>query len=702
MTVLRVLLGAGLMVVALVPLAGGAWALRGRLLGWRGVPARLVEVVLAASTFVVVTELLGVVGLYQVVPLELGLVAASAGEWWWARRSRPGSARAEWIPALSDAHPKDVDSVLGSQMGRWGAVLTALVVGVLIADWAPRVVDAYHFGMSTIDTLWYHLPMATRWIQTGSVGHVQYFDSDAITAFYPANAELVHGWGILTTGGDLLSPIVDVVWLVLALVAGWCIGRRYRLAPVTLTGVAVVFATPGLVGTQPGGAYTDVASIAMLLACFAILVEAHRSEEPTLAAYGVAALAAGWALGTKFTMLVPVGALTLGVVVAGPRARRWARAGMWALGLVVTGSFWYVRNLIAVGNPLPSLGVKVGPLTLRNLSDEQAFVSSVSHYVLDGSMWRRFLVPGLDSSLSSGWWLVGGLAMVGMVAVLVVGPTRAHRLLAFVALVSLVGYVFSPQILGYPRAPIYFSVNVRYLAPALVLGLVALPAVAIRWSACRVPLFGIYLVVLASLQLNPTVWPIHVLSMAFVPAIQGADAVIGLAIGVVVAVVGVALVLAKDRLGGLRRHLWAVAVGAAVAVVAVMLVLTPAYQRNRYATDRNPFLTYTWARDLHDQRIGIYGAAAIMQFPFTGRDLTNHVQFLGAEMSDGSYRPIRDCRSWRRIVNAGRYQYLYLADGPQGSDQAWTASDRAASPVLGTPGLFQLHGRLDPATCPAT
>ncbi len=708
MTVGRVLVGAVLLVVALVPLVGGAWALGGRLLGWRGVPARLVEVVLALSTFVVVSELLGLVGLYRVVPMELALVAAGAAEWWWARRSWPGSPPADGVPAPSDPHVQGSDDVAPTQLGRWGAVVTAVVVGVLVADWAPRVIDAYHYGMLTIDTLWYHMPMATRWVQTGSLAHVQYFDSDAVTAFYPANGELVHGWGILATGGDLLSPLLDLIWLVLALVAGWCIGRRYRLAPLTLAGVAVVFATPSLVGTQPGGAYTDVVSIAMLLSCFAILVEAHRREQASLAAYAVAALAAGWALGAKFTMLPPVGALTIGAVVAAPRAVRWRRTGVWVAGLTVTGSFWYLRNLVAVGSPLPSLGIKFGPLQLHNLSDSQAVINSVSHYLFQGATWRRYLVPGLDGSLSWAWWILLGLAVAGMVGVLAWGPTRAHRLLAFVALASLIGYVFTPQIIGPPNAPIYFGVNVRYLATALVLGFVALPAVAVRWPALRLPILAAYVLLLASLQLNPTLWPIHVLSMSFVPAIRGTDSALGLAVGVVVAVVGVALALGRDHLEGLRRRRWAVAAGVVVAVVVVGLVVTPAYQRNRYATDRNPFLSYIWARDLHGQRIGVYGASGIIQYPMTGSDLSNHVQVLGLQGADGSYRSIQDCRTWRRVVDAGHYQYVYVTGGLGASQQdrirgqAWIRGAPTATPVAGTNGLYRLHGPLDPSACPAS
>ena len=400
MTALRLLLGVGLLGIGLGPVIAAAWALRERLLGWSGVPARLVEAVLALSIVIVVSEIVGVADLYRVAPMIVGLAAAGGLGWWWARRE-PGPRVSA---ALADGDRGPGATLAASQLGTWGRVLTVVVVAVVVADWVPRVAEAYRYGMLTIDTLWYHMPMTTRWVQLGSIRHVQYFDSDAVTAFYPANSELVHGLGILSLGSDILSPLLDLVWLGLALVAAWAIGRRYRVAPVTLAGAALLFATPGLVGTQPGGAYTDVVSIGLLLTTFAILVEAHRQEEPPLVAYGVAALAAGLAVGTKFTMLPAVGALTIAVVVVARHGARVRTGLVWVLGLFVTGGFWYVRNLVAVGNPLPSLGLHLGPITFRNLTNEAPYIGSVSRYVFDPSIWRQYLVPGLDGSLGWAWW----------------------------------------------------------------------------------------------------------------------------------------------------------------------------------------------------------------------------------------------------------------------------------------------------------
>lgn len=479
MTVPRLLLGVVLMAVALGPIGAGAVAVRARTLGWVGVPARIVEVVVGCSTVVVVSELIGVVGLYHVAPMVAGLAIAGLAELWWGRQRSPADTRNAdsdrsplQSPEVADTGPGE--PLPATQMGRWGAVLTIVALGVLLADWAPWIVDAYHQGMQSIDTIWYHLPMAARWVQTGSVAHIQYFDNDAITAFYPGNSELFHGLGLLTMGGDVLSPLIDLLWLGLALVSAWSIGRRYGLAPLTTSGAAVVFATPSMVGTQPGGAYSDVVTLALLTATFAILVEAHRREAPSLAAYGVAGLAAGLALGTKFTMLVPVVALTIGVVVVAPKGQRLRRSEAWVVGVALTGLFWYYRNIIAVGNPLPSIGLKLGPVTLPNISNERGVVSSVSHYLFNASVWRHYLLPGLSTSLGWVWWLVLFSVVAGLVAALAIGPTMAHRLMAFTAGAAIVGYLFTQQILGPPGHPVYFGVNLRYMAVGVLLGLVGL------------------------------------------------------------------------------------------------------------------------------------------------------------------------------------------------------------------------------------
>ena len=136
---------------------------------------------------------------------------------------------------------------------------------------------------------------------------------------------------------------------------------------MTLCGVAALMATPSLVATQPGGGYDDIVGLALLLACAAILINNHAARgRSRLVGVVIASLAAGLALGTKWTFIVPIGALTLGVFVVAGRGRRLRDTSFWLAGVALTGSFWYVRNWVAVGNPVPSAHVKVGPFSLPN------------------------------------------------------------------------------------------------------------------------------------------------------------------------------------------------------------------------------------------------------------------------------------------------------------------------------------------------
>jgi hypothetical protein len=117
---------------------------------------------------------------------------------------------------------------------------------------------------------------------------------------------------------------------------------------------------PILVLYQPGQGYDDVVVLAFVLAAVALLVNGALAHTPT----AVAGLAAGFGLGTKLTMVAPTAALTPGVIAAAPRGERRRTALFWTAPLLVVSGFWYLRNLLHVGNPLPVLDLHVGPLSL--------------------------------------------------------------------------------------------------------------------------------------------------------------------------------------------------------------------------------------------------------------------------------------------------------------------------------------------------
>jgi hypothetical protein len=710
-TLARYLLGVVLTVVALVPVCGGSWALRARLLPrWSGAPARLAEAVLGLGIVIGVSELLGAVGLFRTAPVVIGLTGAGAALWYLScRRPAKSIDRGKRESGSGDRGAGSDELVhRPNRLGRGALVVALVATAAVVAEWSTRIVAALHHGMSSIDTVWYHLPTAARFVQNGSITDLHYVDPAAVVVFYPATSPLVHAVGILFLGNDLLSPLINLGFLALALLAGWCFGRPFGVAPVTLTGTAVLLATPGFVATQPGGAYNDVVGLALLLASVALLVNIDWSgRRPGIAAIGIGALAAGLALGTKFTFIIPVAALSVGLIAIARRGDRLRQLCVWLFVLALSGGFWYARNLFAIGNPLP--GFSFGPLDLPS-PPERIPTSSVSEFLFDGFSWKTYFLPGLGKAYGPAWWGLIVLVGAGLVLAVLTGPRRLERMLGFVGIAAVIGYLFSPQFLTLYGEPSFFVYNLRYASPALLLGLVLLPTspamAAGRRSWC---VLGAFSLVLIAIQLDPSVWPTNIVGLRFIESVQGGDSIVGLLVGVAALVFGALLLTRWDRIRRWRPRPTATV----VAVVALLLVvgfgLQHLYLRGRYVDSGPPLAP--WARNARDERIALVGPYAVLQYPLYGKDLSNYVQYVGNKGPHGAFDPILECAAWRRRLNAGRYSYVVTAR--QSLESEWTRSDPAATFVENngwnrpTPtesrypelSLFKVRGRLDPVGC---
>src|SRR5207237_1127951 len=117
---------------------------------------------------------------------------------------------------------------------------------------------------------------------------------------------------------------------------------------------------------------TDMAPVALLLAAVAILINAWgaRSTDegrgtgpPPMGALLTAGLAIGIALGTKLTISGVAAAMAVGVPFLVPRQFRWKAFGVFLGGVVAVAGFWFLRNLIHSGNPLPWVR-HIGPIDL--------------------------------------------------------------------------------------------------------------------------------------------------------------------------------------------------------------------------------------------------------------------------------------------------------------------------------------------------
>jgi hypothetical protein len=652
-----------------------------------GPSARLADATVALGLLITLSELLGAFGLFRLGPLLAGALLLA------------GVSAAGRGVRQTDVHGARVR--ISKPAAGWMTAAVMTSAGAVAAEWLTPTLAGYDTGIRSFDSLWYHLPWAASFAQTGNVASLRFTDVEYLTSFYPASGELLHALGIVLLGRDTLSPGINLVFLALTLLAAWCIGDRFGAGAVTMMGAALALAMPMARFSQAGSAANDVVGIFFLLAAAALLLRAEESLGVLL----LAGLSAGLAVSVKLSLLAP--AVLLMLVALALCARRRSAGGLarlrpWAwtlLAFAIGGGYWYARNLVLVGNPLPWLG----PLPKPAAPLQQHTGFAIAHYIAAGTGWRRWFQPGLASGLGPWWPAVLAAAVAGPVACLWRARSREARLIGLVALASIAAYLVTPEsAAGPPGMPSGFAFNLRYALPALTLSLAA-GGLAVRTARERAAASGALALLLVATLAEPRLWP-------------GGYSVAAAAI-VVLAAGAVAALRYRVRL----RPATAVAILTPLAFAAA----AAGYAGQRHYLDRRyvyqPHVSslatlWQWFRGVHRARVAVAGTfGGFFSYPLYGTDLSNRVQYIGRRGAHGSFGAVTTCTGWREALAAGDYRYVVatparnpwrptvLQDSPEA---AWTESDPAARLVFRQAAhgqsidVFELSGSAGGAGCP--
>jgi hypothetical protein len=664
--------GAALVVAACVAFCGAT--LRRLLLpGWNGAVGALASSVIAISGFVLLSEALGAVGLFRRWPLVLGAVlvaaAAAASLGARARRAPRGGAPARIAPVS----PIEAGLVAG-------AVVLALT------PWLEQIRTAFQLGMREWDTNWYHLPIAARFAQTGWLTRLQYLGSSP-DSFLPFNSEAVHAAGMITTGRDFLSPLINLGWAAIALVAAWCLGRPWGVRAPALVAVALALSIPVMIASQAGSAGNDVVGLALLLACTGLIVNAPTSGRMV----ATAGLAAGLAVGTKLTLVAPILALTVTLAVIWIRARRRHLVVVWTGALLLTGCFWYVRNAVRADNPFPWFRIPLGVFTLPTSTTPPVDCGSttVGHYLTNLRVVHHAFVPAIADAFGARWPLLVTVAALGVI--LSVRGNALERVLGAVTLLSAIAYIWTPATAGGQQAhsTSCFFYNTRFATPALTLGLLLVALASGKWR--RPAPMGITVALVLLLATN----------VPFTPERLAAALATGF---LVIAIMHFRLHMSRLMLAG-----------AATAVTAAALAIGWRVQthflEHRYPAGRwlpDPIgASYERLRTVSHARIAIAGFLA--HYPLYGADLSNWIDFPAQRGPHGIFRRITNCQEWHDALAQGHYAFVvtenHFGNTPP-PEAAWTRSYPAATLIVrvGTNELFRIGGEdVDPAAgCPTS
>lgn len=663
--------------------------------GFSGPPAWVADAIGGIALATVVSVALGTFGAFT----ELGVIISSLAVALLTLWVRPG------VRPLKDRHESETPPAPPAH--RLGLVIVAVVVAAIFASWAIPTLSGITGGMGRADSLWYHMPLSARFVETGSTGEIFFFDPIFFASFYPANSEVLHAIPILTFARDFVSPLLNLGFLALGLLAGWAMGRPYGLGPQALLGAGVILGSETMTDFQAGEALNDICGVTFLLCAAALLVNGHAARghgrAAPLGTLAFAGAAAGLAAGTKLSFLAPVALLTVGVILIAPRAGRLRSTAAFSVPMLLSGGYWYLRNLVGVGNPIPYTAW--GPLGLP--TPERAFELrpgfSVAHYWNEPQVWGDWFVPKLSEELGLLWPLILIATVAGGIFALSRGREPVLRVLGGVALLTAIAYVFTPLTAGGEEGePIAFEWNIRYLAPAVAIGLALMPLLPRFRNSPRARSLWLYGLGIAALFTTLTVvqWSVGghkkgAIAMAFLVLFLFAVA---------------AWLSARAR--ARSRAVPGIIAAGALAVVAAGFVAQDHYLERRYE-DLSPQLKIAeaarWANTVTDERIAVSGVRGVFnQYAFAGYDLSNHVQWLGVEGEDGAYKRIRDCETWRTELNEGEFTYVvtlydpFLPNGLSDTKEGlWTRAAEGSDQVLrdGPVSVFRVDEPLDPRAC---
>lgn len=659
--------------------------------GWKGPVALVATGLLAVGAAIGPALILGTFDLLTGWSWLLLTIAIAAVIWRWRGR----------LP-LAKARPELVAVPASAGLNTLGTAVAAGAFGAFVAGMTVRLGT----GMTGFDSTWYHGPFAAGIAQSGDTWSLHLLAPQFLSWFYPQNSELIHALGMMAFGTDLLSIFINLGWFVACLLAAWCIGRPYGAAPISLAGVALILGSTAM-ADQAGEARNDIVGTFFLLAALAVMINAAAGgRRITLGPALVVTLAAGLAAGTKLNFIPAALVILAGTVVLSEPSRRLRNALAGGGALIVGGGYWYLRNLIQGGNPLPWIN-HIGPISLPGPDQEVGGrdAGSVWGYLTDTDVIRDWFLPGFGDGFGSGWILLGILAIAGLVLCLDRNSGPARRTGAAVGIALVFAWLVAPTSASGPAGePNGFVSGLRYLAPALAVCLALLGSgTGQRGGQVRWLIAGLLLI------LAPV-------TIAFGEGWDFKDWLVAIGAACLFWLAGL-FALGVWRVG-VRPHRLStrsarrILAWAAALTLLFLILCGQGIQRyyfdNRYASPdfTIPALAeaFVWASDKSEARIG---TNATRQYPLFGQDLDNEVQFIGLKQPHGGFVEAESCEEFIGAVNTGDHDYLVLTldresqkrDIPQ--ELEWILTDPAVDLEIASEGgaVVRVTGALSPETC---
>lgn len=288
-----------------------------------------------------------------------------------------------------------------------GYLLTgAIVVGGASLIFAVQLLVAFP---DDPDALAYHIPVALRWLQEGSL---QIPESRAWEFSLPANTEI--GMMLLLAAGA--QRFLSLVNLLAAIVLGlstYLIAKKCTTNSLAAVSATLIALSIPIVQFQAFSAYIDLYATAFLLGGAALFLYRYDDDldrsRLSLARLTLAALACGISIGSKSTFYLYGAVFFLVSAAILIRERTIHKRLAWSLALLVIGMatptvFWIGRSWLATGNPVYPLPVTIRGRTILAGNPNITPVNYEENFVRSRAEW--LIYPWTEWKKSPGYLLI--------------------------------------------------------------------------------------------------------------------------------------------------------------------------------------------------------------------------------------------------------------------------------------------------------
>ena len=245
---------------------------------------------------------------------------------------------------------------------QWSALVAAGIALLFLLEAITRPPAGW-------DGLVYHLPLAIKWLQQGSLAFIE----ESWKFQMPSNGNLFPLF-LMSVGSERLLSLVSLPFTLLAMLAIYSMARQLSASREEAILAVLGFATMPIVLYHTFSVMVDIFASAFFLSSLCLLLvlfqQQKQRDEKRLSLAMIAGLAFGLGLGARYIyvplLFVMTGLCALAVMhsTASLQPGKWKQVAgttaVFAIGSLISSLFWYVRNVMATGNPMHPLQFSIG------------------------------------------------------------------------------------------------------------------------------------------------------------------------------------------------------------------------------------------------------------------------------------------------------------------------------------------------------